>query len=202
MVDEQDARTDVVEEISSQLIQAHTDLQIPVLLDTYLLGQALGRAESDASTNDEKLRYFLTISAKQAVEVADRLSSDTPLSVPLHLSDIAGGLRTIAALTETAALSDLHGSLLFVRGKCQGIFDVTGPENFWLAGKIQGLRNEMIIMRQMPLQAALSTLLLCLSLFGQSSKVEAGTSPKCASGAVFARCASHCATRGSSGCCS
>jgi hypothetical protein len=114
----------------NQLTQAYTNLGVPVLLHAYLLGAAIGGAEGQATTNNDGARPIIQNDASAAANFADNLSNDTPLQVPLNLSNVSGSLRTIANQAFGTPFIDLHNSLLFVRGESQGILDVTGPENF------------------------------------------------------------------------
>lgn len=131
IIDTGTARQDIIESIrDSDLVQSYTNLRVPVLLHAYQLGVAIGGAEGQATTNNDGARPIIQNDANTAANFADNLSNDTPLQVPLNLSDISGSLRTIANQALGTAFSDLHNSLLFVRGESQGILDVTGPENF------------------------------------------------------------------------
>jgi hypothetical protein len=131
MIDFSNIRLDIIEDIrDNQLDQAYTNLGVPVLHDAYQLGVAIGGAEGQASSNNPGARPIIQDFANAAANFADSLSSDSPLQVPLNLSGIPDDLRTTANSALTDPFSDLHNSLLFVRGKCQGILDVTGPENF------------------------------------------------------------------------
>jgi hypothetical protein len=115
------------------LDQAYNNLGVPVLLHAYHLGIDIGGAESWTITNDPAARNIIRDDATGAALYAATLSNDTPVQVPLtpplNVNDIPGELRALANQAQTSALSDLRQSLIFVRGKCQGILDIT-PENF------------------------------------------------------------------------
>lgn len=129
MIDTNRANQSVIEDIrDNQLTQGYQNLQVPVLSDTYLLGTQLATAEGQATTNNPNARRFIQGAVNAAEGTVSKLISDTPLAIPLNESNLADELKSLNPTTD--GFDDLHNRLLFARGECQGIFDVTGPEPF------------------------------------------------------------------------